>query len=386
MRISKLQIFTTVMLLMLFISFAVLASETRTLSMGGVGVFIKDNSNVTPFPGTLLSYNNQMYTELRVKDTQTSFTGGVHLPVLNTGFVAGVHVNRPIMPIDQFGAAPNITVNQVSDILFGMKMGDNNLGFRLSYGADGFQQDSTIAQPKIEEYGRYIEIGAGISNKKFDVGVTVGMPAITNETGQVKDELSGLGFGVNGRYFHKLSSKLTAVPVVLFYTMSGSGESDPGGGAPKSEADYSEMFVDIAGALHYEIDKENQVVVGLGLYTHHSTTIDIKDVGETTTTYSSMPVIYLGGETRISSWLVGRMGAYQNFETETVTMKPDGGSETESSFSTSYINFSFGLGMQVEKFLIDVDINHGSFFEGTYLLSGQIRNIFNRVSVTYNFD
>lgn len=386
MRIAKLQVFMTILLLMVFFAFEAMGSETRTLSMGGVGVFIKDNSNVTPFPGTLLDYNNQMYTELRNKDNQTSFTGGIHLPVLNTGFVAGIHINRPIMPVDQFGAAPNIQLNQVSDILFGMEMGGNNLGFRLSYGADGFSQDSTVGQTKIEENGRYLELGAGISNKQFDVGVTVAMPAIINETGQTKTELSGLGFGVNGRYFHKLSSKLQVVPVVLFYTMSGTGEFDPGGGGTKGEADYTEMFYDIAGALHYQIDEESQIIAGLGLYTNHSTNTKIKDGPENTLTYTSIPVIYLGGETRISSWLVGRMGAYQNFETETTKFKPFGGTETETSSSTSYVNFSFGLGMEVANFLIDVDINHGSFFEGTYLLSGRMRDIFNRVSVTYNFD
>lgn len=375
-----------ILLILVMITGSVLASETRAISMGATGIFIRDNSNVTQFPGTLLSYNNQMFTELRLKDTQTRFTGGIHLPVLNTGYTAGVHINRPVIPVDPFGISPNTTVNRVSDIVFGMKMGNNDLGFRLSYGADSFTQDSTAGQPEIDESGRYIEVGVGLSNKQFDVGVTLALPGVDNETGQAKSEFSGTGIGLNGRYFHKLTSKMHVVPVMLFYTLSGTQETDPGGGATKSEADLSEMLLDIAAALHYQVDEETLVLLGLGLYTSHSTNVEVKDGPETTQTYTSMPVIYIGGETRISSWLYGRMGAYQNFETSTTTIKPHNGDETESSSTTSYLNFTFGLGAEVGNFLIDLDINHGSFFEGTYLLGGRARDIFNRVSVTYNFE
>ena len=49
----------------------VLATETRVGSMGGVGFYMRDNSNIFVFPGTFYSYANQVVGELRVRETQS---------------------------------------------------------------------------------------------------------------------------------------------------------------------------------------------------------------------------------------------------------------------------------------------------------------------------
>jgi hypothetical protein len=356
------------------------ATETRTFSLGQTGLFLRDNSNVIPFPGTLLYYNNQIITELRIKDAENQFSGGVHLPFMKSGAVAGVYLNRPLLPMDPLGVGNNVALLRTTDLMYGMKLGGNNVGFRLSYASDAFEQDA----PDIEESARYIEAAGGISDKKYDLGVNFYMPSIENKTDFADDEYSAFGFGVNGRYFYSVSEKMEYVPVVVIGYTSGSQEYKPDVGSTE-KTDFSAFAVTIAGAMNYQVDENNLIILGVQPYSQTSTTIDVENLGETSTTATIFPAIHLGGETRITSWLSGRIGAFQAFQTIATEFKPEGGTTTKSSSSSSFLNFSFGLGVEVGNFVIDFDLNDGTFFEGPYILGGRVRDTFNRVSVTYNF-
>nr|HQU71910.1 hypothetical protein [Calditrichia bacterium] len=57
------------------------ASESRTQSMGQTGIFLKDNSNVTLFPGSTMLYRNLVIAELREYYDENSFSAGIHLPM-----------------------------------------------------------------------------------------------------------------------------------------------------------------------------------------------------------------------------------------------------------------------------------------------------------------
>jgi hypothetical protein len=369
-----------VVLILLTCVFSVFASETRTFSMGQIGLFLRDNSNVLPFPGTLMYYNNEIITELRIKDAENQFSGGVHLPFMNTNAVAGVYLNRPLLPMDPLGVGNNVALLRTTDLMYGMKMGRNNVGFRLSYASDAFDQDA----PNIEETARYMEAAAGISSQKYDLGVNVYMPSVENKTDFVDDEYSAFGFGVNGRYFYRASEKMEYVPVLIIGYTSGSEDYKPIGGTTET-TDFSALAITIAAAMNYQVDENNLIVLGIQPYSQTSTTTDVQNVGETTTTFTIFPAIHLGGETRIASWLVGRIGAFQAFQTTETETKPDGGTTTKSSSAVSILNFSFGLGVEVGNFVIDFDLNDGTLFEGPYILGGRARDTFNRVSVTYHF-
>ncbi len=364
------------------------ASETRTFSLGQSGFYIRDNSNPMYFPGTIMYYNNEVRTELRLKDREDLFSGGVNLPFMETGYVVGVYLNCQLTTTPPFGITNNVTLSKATDVYFGMKSGGNNLGLRVSYAHDGFDQDSTAGQPRIEEAAGYIEIAGGLSNKQFDVGASVYFPSLSNQTGTAKDDWGGYGFRAVGRYFMRMNKKLEYVPLAVFETSSTNREVQPGAGIPKTEIDYSLLNFGIGGAMLYRVNPNGLIVLGIEAFGYNDRTTDVKDGTETSITLTTFPGIFIGGEARLASWLTGRIGAHQVFQSTTTSTKPQGGKKTEITASGSSLNFTFGLGIHLENFLIDLDLNEGSFFEGPYFISGTGagRDLVGKMSVTYTFD
>ena len=158
-----------------------------------------------------------------------------------------------------------------------------------------------------------------------------------------------------------------------------------GGGQPQTEVDYSLLNLNLGLGLNYQISENSLIIVAIDPYDYSKLTSKVKDAGETSTTTTTFPRLYLGAETNIKNWLIGRIGANRGYQKVTTKIKPSGANENETSFQTSPYNVSFGLGLKFGRFLIDLDINDGVLFEGPNFLSGTFRDFSNRVSVTYNF-
>jgi len=357
------------------------ASETRVFSMGQVGNFIHDNSNISMFPSTMLRYNNQLVTELRVKDNETFYSAEARLP-LTDEIMLGVNFNRPITIFNP-GIGNNITLNQTSDIYLGTKLALGDAGVRISLARDAFEND---AVPKLEESARYLELAGGLSTDLYDVSASITLPSITSKIGDSKDEWGGLGLNMNGRYFHEASKRITYVPVFMLGFSSTSEDFVAGAGQPKVETGYGSLSFSLGAGLHYKIDSTNTLVLAIDPFRYSKTSADTKGAGELSTTSTTLPRLYLGLETRIASWLVGRIGANRAYVTQTITTDPDQGTKTETKQQFSPYNVTFGLGFSMGKLLIDIDINDGFLFEGPNFISGRTRDMVNRVSVSYAFD
>ncbi|MCK5032918.1 MAG: hypothetical protein KAS18_04765 [Calditrichia bacterium] len=388
MRLVKLQILIPTVLVMAFLFSDLVASETRTYSMGQSAGFLRDNSDVILFPGTLNRYNSLVQTEMRFNGGDNAYSAGVHIPLPNTDFTIGVNINRPILPVDPiglgfFGPGNAVYVDRVTDVLFGMKLNDNDLGFRVSYGSDSFTQDSSLFDPAVDKSVSYIEIAGGLSNEKFDIGGSVILPSISNEVSDTKDELSGFGFNTTGRYFHKINKKMEFVPLGMFGMISTS--LDSGGLTGAQNMDFSLMNLLIGCAINYHVDDQSLIILGVHAYGSQSLTQE-NDFGEFTESITTLPAVFVGGESRLASWLIGRMGVMQVFQTLTETLKPKGEKETETSTTVSNVNFSFGFGIELGNFLIDADFNEGLLFQGPNFISGQAGlDMFGKLSVTYTF-
>ena len=388
MRLVKIQILIPTLLVMAFLFSDLVASETRTYSMGQSAGFIRDNSDVNLFPGTLNMYNSLVQIEMRYQGGDNAYSGSVHIPMPNTNFTLGVKINRPILPVDPInlgsqGPGNPVYVDRVTDILFGMKMNDNDLGFRVSYGTDSFTEDSVFLNPAIDKSVSYIELAGGLSNEKFDIGGSVILPSTSNEVGNAKDELSGFGFNFTGRYFHKMNNKMEFVPLGMFSMISTS--LDSGGLTGFTNTDFGLMNILIGGALNYHVDDQSLIVLGVHAYGSQSLTQE-NDFGEYTESITTLPAVFIGGESRLASWLIGRIGVMQIFQTLTETLKPKGEKETETSRTVSNVNFSFGFGVELGSFLLDADFNEGLLFQGPNFISGQSgQDMFGKLSITYTF-
>ena len=361
----------------------VFGSETRVFSMGQVGPFIYDNSNIALFPGAVMRYGNEVVTELRWKDTESSFSAEVRLPI-NSDYMIGLNFNRPITTYIPLTTA-SVELNETSDLYLGTHFAGHDVGLRLSLGRDGFSEDSTFGNPKVDESARYLELAGGISSDRYDLAGSLELPSVTSEQGKMSDKWSGLGLNFNGRYFHQLNEKMQIVPVVQMGLSSSSRKLDYGTAQPDEETDYGILGLNLGVGVHYKIKEGNTLILAIDPFGYYRIKYKLKDVGETTITTVTLPRLYLGGEAAIKSWLVGRIGAYRAYQTITTKNKPDQGDAVESSVQQSPYNVSFGLGMKLGNFLIDIDINDGLLFEGPNFISGQSRDMVNRVSVSYLF-
>jgi hypothetical protein len=366
------------------------ASETRVFSMGQSGLFMHDNSNIRAFPGTIMQFNSEVLTELRFKDNEALYSAEVRLPFNN--YVFGINFNRPI--IVRYPGEPslilpsvgqNIVLNSATDLYFGTEVGGNDLGIRLSFGADGFNQDSIAGQPKVEETTRYLELAGGYTTDMWDASVSIELPSAESEIGGLKDEASGTIFNLKGRYFYEYNSKMKFIPVAQLGFGSGTQKTDQGGGQPRLETDLGLTYINLGVGVHYEINANSILIIAIDPFGYSSFKQDVKTLGELNTTTTTFPRLYLGGETSLRPWITARIGANRGYQKIVTEVKPEGGTATETSSYSSPYNVSFGLGLKFANFIIDLDINDGILFEGPNFISGSFRDFSNRVSVTYVF-
>ncbi|MBN2010894.1 hypothetical protein JW960_16215 [candidate division KSB1 bacterium] len=379
-------VFTILFVALVIASFmpSAFATETRVQTMGGVGYFIQDNSNIFYFPGTINKYSNQVVSELRVKNTDNSYSVGAHLPFGASGDIYGIYLNQPInMPADLVSdITPHLTLDRSATLFFGRKLTDYDLGLLFSFATDRWSDDT--GADKEEESARHIGIGAGISNEMMDAGLKVELPSITWKEGQEKDHLGGFAIGLDGRYFIQQTSTMQLVPFGMFYYGSGAREYDPGSGADKTEIDYKQMNMKFAIAANYKLNKNNIAVLALEVFGMDKTTSDQKNVGESIDKTTTMPGLYLGIESTVKPWLVGRIGAQQLYQSESNEVKPEGGTKAESSDYMNVFNVSFGLGIKLGSFALDASLNEGVLFDGPHFISGYANNITHRLSIIYD--
>jgi hypothetical protein len=385
---NQILIFTAVLLILSGLVWDTSATETRAFSMGQTGVFMYDNSNVLLFPGAVMRYGNEVVTELRLKDAENLFSAEVRLPI--NSIMIGLNYNRPIDMYDP-GVGDYVELENTTDLYLGTKLMGNDVGLRLSYGQDGYKRDSVfIGQTKLEESASYMEIAAGISSTNlYDISIGLEMPKIKSEEGfpsgtPVKDEFSGTGFNLNGRYFYQYDPKMNFVPVARLGFGSASRKVNQGS-TELGKVDYSMMQFSLGIGLNYQISTNSMLIVALNLYEYSKVEEKIKEGTKYVTTTNSIPRLFLGAEATIKSWLVGRIGANRAYQKITDKETPYQGETTETSYQSSEYNVSFGMGLKFGRFLIDLDINDGLFFEGTNIISGRFRDLSNRVSISYLF-
>jgi hypothetical protein len=377
--------FASIAIIGLFIltaSVSLFATETRVSSMGGVGFYMKDNSNIFFYPGAINQYAGQVIGELRVKNANQTYTVGVNYPI-NDQSVFGMYLNRPIGISIPAGIVNEVTLDQTTDFFYGKKMSQFDLGIRLSAALDSYKDDTTD-----KESAHYFALGLGISNEKTDLGLTIEMPGVSRkfipeeDTLEIENKWSGMAFGFNGRMFYGEKTKI--VPVVNFRFGSAKADMDATSGSP--DVDYSLMNLGLGVGLNHQIDENNLLVLGLEVFGLSSEKADIDSGNTNTTTITTMPGLYMGLESQINSWLTGRVGAAQVFQTtKTKVEPPSPGVSTESSDHTSDYKVYFGLGIHFGDFLLDAAVNEGLFFDGPNFVSGQNNAMANKLSLTYKF-
>ncbi len=375
---KKLSVIAVVVLIFAF-SVSSFASETRVSTMGGVGFFFRDNSNISYFPGLVNTYSNLVITELRSYG-ESNYTIGALLPF--NSLTIGAYLNDPLL----YSFSGNyVEIDHGTTLLLGSKMGGSNLGLALTVAMDNYT-DEYLSNDKIEEEtesAHFFGLSAGLSNDQFDGGFHLHFPGSKYEMGDVERKWGGFSLLAIGRAFIPQSEQLELVPVGAFFLGSMKQEYD--GTFSDSETKYNDLTISLGVGLNYQLDEKNLVVLGLEAFTYDKETEDVKDGTESTESEITLPGLYLGLESHVSSWFIARVGASQVCVIESESTKPDGGKETTTSARDSRFGFSLGFGIKFGSFLFDASFNEGMFFDGPYFLSGETNRLANRLSLSYVF-
>jgi hypothetical protein len=378
----------TIALIALFVAVAFVnlsATETRVVSMGGVGFYTKDNSNIFFYPGAISMYTGQVVGELRSKNNNSTYSVGVHYPI-NDNSVFGIYLNRPTGFVLPGNIVSQVELTHTTDLFYGKKMSQFDLGLRLALSLDSYKSDTLE-----KESAHYFALGAGISNEVMDLGLLAEMPGISRKSHYntdhkwYEDKWNGIAFGVSGRMFYGEKTKI--VPLVNLKFSSTTADRGILLPAPPDtgKVDYKTFDLGLGVGLNHQIDNNNLLVMGLEVFGLSSLKQSVKDAYDSTTQVTTLPGLYLGLESQINSWLTGRVGAAQVFQATKDTYKPHTGAKRETTTRSSDYKLYFGIGLHFGSFLLDAAINEGLFFDGPNVISGLNNQVANRLSLTYKF-
>lgn len=360
----------------------VYATETRVGSMGGIGFYTHDNSNIFFFPGAIYRYSGQVIGEFRIKSVKNAYTVGVNYPVEDK-YVIGAYLNRPIsVLVPSLSYAPiafdMVTLDHTTDIFWGKPMANYDLGIRLSVGLDSHKQDvTTTIQNKQTAY--YFALGAGLSNQTTDIGVNLELPHAKAEQDTLTNTWSGFGFGINARKFYGDKTKI--VPLVVLSYRKSNSKFFP----DANKTDFTDVTFGLGLGINHNINEDNLLVMAIEPFGYSSSKAKVDLGTETTNSTITIPGLYMGVESKIRTWLKGRLGVAQVFQSNTSKVTPNGQPETKTtSYSTPY-NVTFGLGFNFGDFVVDAGINEGLFFDGPNFISGSSNAMASRLSATYQF-
>lgn len=372
---------TVLLIAFLLISAFLSATETRVTSMGGIGFYMKDNSNIFCFPGTFNSYEGMLISELRIKGSDASYTAGVHLPLFSN---IGLYLNNPVY-LNIPSSFTRVRIDNTMDFFFGKKLESYDLGIRLAYALDSSKDDYPNTDLEVKESAHYYLLGVGLSNETIDFGVNFELPGAKYEYDTVDETWGGYGFSINYRSFVEQEG-YQIVPVITFKMMNTKDEYDYGiEGIDPEKTDYNDISFGLGVGINYELNDQNLLVVGIEPFGMRSNKTKIDHGSETTYQTMIIPGVYAGVESQIKSWLTGRLGFAQTNGIQKETFKPDEGEKTSNSEYFKNFAFTFGLGFEIGKFTLDAFINEDLLFDGPNFISGQEQPVASRLSLTYNF-
>ncbi len=359
------------------LSSTLFSSETRIGTLGQEGIFLNDPSNVMLFPGTLVQFSDLVITEMRTLYDNEMYTIGIHMGYDN--MASGLYINQPISSsvlqagLDEFasnGVTLGSPLNNSYVFMFGMPLAGFDAGFGLV--TAGTSQDNGT----LEETATYLAVLAGISNSRMDLGVKIELPSIEhNVSGGANTEFSGFGISAQGRYNWRTIKGARIFPIAQLGFASAGYKNG-------QETDFSGLMVRAGVGVEKAINENNLLIVGLEAFGYSSYTGDDKTADvKTTTSTMTLPGIYIGIESQIADWLIGRVGARHTNISQTTEVT--GGDDLVQDGSTFKVDL--GLGMEFGNFLLDFAVNEGIIFDGPNVLSGATNNLSSRLSITYNF-
>jgi hypothetical protein len=221
------------------------------------------------------------------------------------------------------------------------------------------------------------------------MSVKVEAPSASSNKDNLKKNWKGMGLGLNTRLFFESHRRLKFIPLVLLngYKIKEDEQVIVDDVKDFVKRNHSIYNVALGLGLNYEISDKDLFVLGVEGFGYSCNRIKAGEVeyDEQVQIEKIIPGIYMGVESHITKWLIGRFGATQiNKQTTTQTKAGDTVIFQEQSVFTQF-RLTFGLGIQLGNFLLDLSLNEGLLFDGPNFISGSMEPIAHRLSLSYNF-
>lgn len=402
---------TVTLLLVILIGGSAFATIARIRSLGNQDYFFKDIYHIYMNPAYLGMYTNTVYGELGYYsnlDATEQFTPDQQFLGINyklyKGLSLGLTLNRPggtdfsdinssyfPSPINQF------------DFLASYDFSNLRLGLSLFHEAGYYEASQTDdVTDKYKETssataltgGFVYTLGGkheieGMIKINFDRGdYTESGTGEGAYTGELKTD-GGNGIQVGARGFFQLNDNFQVIPLVAFWSESmsliGTGSLE----SQSSTGKYKENFFVVGLGGNLKLDK-GMVAGGLSLSRMHWINQTDTTSWQDDETDWYVPGFNLGVEYELTKWLTARIGMEKEFgrydEKEHYGNSPWFYEYKGSFYDPSNQDFiGTGVGFKFSKFQVDATVGEESFFEGTYLLSGIQKNLFETISVVFTF-
>ncbi len=423
------------------------ASQARIDGLGLQPDFVQDYVNVIHYPSTIVKYQNLVYGDLGIKDTDggdlDEFEDNVgSVPALdNSGRAMGAHLklwksmpgvlgvqfNENATPLSPaYGANYwNRNRNEGIALIWGQDFGGITAGFqfnrtssRAEFNGDSNEPSGwapgTIgalptnsrqamnsinaalgAQPwnttgygggvsfDWDAYGRTHTADIAVQYRTLGYDVTDVEPG-----GTITDESDGNhGLAVNARTQFATSDNTYLVPVVNYWTMDTDGRYEDGVTPANSfESENSVSGWNMGLAESWVLRDSDLLTLGFQFGQEEVQYDDPRVLvsgAPFTAKYSTTPQLFGSAEVHPMNWFHVRVGASKSFSSK---LEYSDGTGTQAELKDSPMGYTLGVGFRIGGRLdLDAVLNQDFAFTGGWAASGNEETPFSRLSATYRW-
>jgi hypothetical protein len=405
--------FFAVMLSVLFLVAAAvpaMATDTRQMSLAGVGNYIEDDFNIFTWYATLPSYSNTVWIGLDyyyygyyygVKAAAAADGMAAYTSFLGASYGLGADGKYGTLAMFFYGYGPPLNADGYSwsneyvfeqgvsnkwTVLYAYPMEKLSLGFYFNR-SDGSSKYEDETETTYESALAYTTLGAGI---RFDIGEKAyadiafdyNMASETERPNSIYSTYWGYGevtedankmMGARARMFYEWNETVTLVPFVNYRSYDFSLKADSADWKDTHYGDKGMMFGIGLGA-NVKVNEDNLLIFAVEPYNYSKFEPSDPPANATrSTTYTDLPVFYLALESDLKDWLTFRTGAQKGFYKSKYESETTVGDETTKDIETytgSWFDYYMGLGFHVGDFDIDALVSTDLPFKLGYWLTG----------------
>ncbi|MCK4351919.1 hypothetical protein KAW65_00750 [candidate division WOR-3 bacterium] len=390
----------------LFIASAGFATDTRVKTMGGIGDFLIDDSNIYAYPAWVNGYTGYAFGELDVNPGAAPTLGAF----FNTRFGnLGLALQKSEFPplvttaIINSGAFFDwsMLLQPKLEFIYGNTFGTLDFGIGLEFAGDAYSKEYPRGDTlKVTESMGILGVNTGV---KYTLGEGSWVDFALNVS---KNTWSCEHYGWNavkstwndqGKFFINVRTRafipfgdVTLIPI-LSYNMGDASWEKAVAGTPGDTTSEELKSTNLRTGVGFSCNPvENATVIFgtvIAMYNESKTPADTL-FDKTEMAITTLPGIVFGAEAQIWNWLTGRVSFHKYlYSRKTKTIDQMGVyKDKETIVKDFWTDFAFAVGASAEvgNFTFDVWVPNGFFFDGPWFFSGNANNA-TQVSATYHF-